>query len=56
MPTWWSPQWERCKNCGEPLDPPEVVDHHVVEEISNPEPRKVIDFVEFGGHLQTLRC
>lgn len=44
-----APDWGSCENCGAPLPPPQVVDHHIVEEISNPSPRTVIDFLELGG-------
>ena len=36
-----------CDNCGAPLQEPTYVRHHIVEEISNPHPRQVIDFLEF---------
>jgi transposase len=38
---------ERCDECGSRLGKPSYVDHHVVEEISNPQPRMVVDFLEF---------
>jgi len=38
---------ERCMDCGAPLGEPSYVDHRIVEEISNPHPRQVIDFLEF---------
>jgi len=38
---------ERCERCGAPLGEPCYVNHHVVEEISNPSPKQVIDFLEF---------
>ena len=44
-----APEWESCEKCGAPLPPPEVVDHHIVEEISNPSPGEVIDYLELGG-------
>lgn len=44
-----APEWDGCEICGAPLPPPEVVDHHIVEDISNPSPRTVIDFLELGG-------
>ena len=44
-----APEWESCEKCGAPLPPPEVVDHHIVEEISNPSPRTVLDYLELGG-------
>ena len=44
-----APDWEGCEKCGSPLPPPEVVDHHIVEDISNPSPKIVIDFLELGG-------
>jgi transposase len=36
-----------CNHCGAPLGEPVHVGHHRVEEISNPHPRHVIDFLEF---------
>jgi len=36
-----------CDHCGAPLDEPAHVGHHVFEEISNPKPRQVIDYLEF---------
>src|SRR3989304_2783597 len=43
-----SPEKKRmCSHCGTPLDEPVHVGHHFVEEISNPHPRQVIDFLEF---------
>jgi transposase len=36
-----------CNHCGGPLNEPVHVGHHFVEEISNPHPRHVIDFLEF---------
>ncbi|MGC8817702.1 MAG: IS66 family transposase [Candidatus Hadarchaeum sp.] len=44
-----APEWESCEKCGALLPPPEVVDHHIVEEISNPSPGEVIDYLELGG-------
>jgi transposase len=38
---------EECERCGAPLGEPHYVNHHVVEEVSNPSPRHVIDFLEF---------
>ena len=44
-----TPEWKnRCEGCGAPLGGPSSVDHRIVEEISNPAPRQVIDFLEFG--------
>lgn len=37
----------RCDHCGAPLGEPCYVDHHVVEDISNPKPKQVIDYLEF---------
>ena len=48
------PDWKNCEICGVPLGPPEFVNHHIREEISNPSPREVIDFLEFGGRCS--RC
>ena len=36
-----------CEHCGAPLQEPVHVGHYIVEEISNPHPRQVIDFLEF---------
>ena len=44
-----APPWrDRCEGCGAPLGGPSSVDHRIVEEIGNPTPRQVIDFLEFG--------
>lgn len=41
-------EWRnRCEHCEAPLGEPSYVNHHIVEEISNPSPRHVIDFLEF---------
>jgi hypothetical protein len=48
------PEWDECERCGAPLPQPEVVEHHVVEEISNPAPKMVIDHLEFRG--ECLSC
>jgi len=37
----------RCERCGAPLGEPCYVNHRIVEEVSNPSPRQVIDFLEF---------
>jgi len=37
-----------CERCGAPLGEPYYVNHHIVEEVSNPSPRTVIDFLEYG--------
>jgi transposase len=43
-----APEWkDRCERYGAPLGEPSYVNHRVVEEISNPSPRQVIDFLEF---------
>lgn len=44
-----APKWDKCKKCGVSLPPPETVDHNIVEEVSNPSPRTVLDFLKFGG-------
>jgi len=44
-----APEWNECEKCGAPLPPPEEVDHHVVENASNPSPKTVIDFLRLGG-------
>ena len=54
-----APEWkDKCERCGTPLGEPSYVKHHIVEEISNPAPRQVIDFLEFewaceacGSHM-----
>jgi transposase len=43
------PEWKKsCEHCGTSLGDPSSVDHRIVEEIGNPAPRQVIDFLEFG--------
>ena len=43
-----APEWKnKCKGCGAPLGEPSSVNHTIVEEISNPSPKQVIDFLEF---------
>ena len=42
------PRKTRCEDCGSPLGEPSLVGHRIVEEISNPAPRQVIDFLEHG--------
>jgi len=41
------PRKERCEGCGSPLGEPCFVGHRIVEEISNPAPRHVIDYLEY---------
>nr|MDO8080670.1 IS66 family transposase [Candidatus Freyarchaeota archaeon] len=48
------PEWENCPHCGAHLSGPSHVRHHIVEEISNPSPKTVIDFLEFEGRCD--RC
>ena len=49
-----APPWkESCEGCGAPLDGPSSVDHRIVEEIGNPSPRQVIDFLEFQWECGT---
>ncbi len=43
------PRWEECKACGATLPGPEYVEHHIVEEISNPSPKTCVDFLEYQG-------
>jgi len=44
-----APPWKnRCEGCGAPLGRPSSVGRRIVEEIGNPAPRQVIDFLEFG--------
>jgi len=45
-------QKDECEYCGTPLGQPHYVSHHIVEEISNPSPRAVIDFLEFGWECE----
>jgi transposase len=40
-------QKHSCDHCGAPLNEPIHVGHHVFEEIANPKPRQVIDYIEF---------
>jgi transposase len=42
------PRKERCEGCGSPLGEPSLVDHRIVEEVNNPAPRQVIDYLEYG--------
>jgi transposase len=42
------PRVKSCTCCGSTLGDPETVGHRVVEEISNPAPRMVIDYLEHG--------
>lgn len=48
------PEWNGCESCGTPLPPPEDVDHCIIEDVSNPSPRTVTDFLELGGRC--VRC
>jgi len=47
---------ERCERCGTPLGEPIYVNHRIVEEISNPQPRQVIDFLEFGWRCKACKA
>lgn len=55
------PRKNRCTGCGAPLGEPGSVSHRIVEEISNPAPRQVMDYLEYGwkcgacGHHTTSR-
>jgi transposase len=40
-------QKHSCDHCGAPLNEPVHVGHHVFEEIANPKPRQIIDYIEF---------
>jgi len=42
------PRKDRCTCCGASLGEPTRVGHRIVEEISNPAPRQVIDYLEYG--------
>lgn len=44
-----APEWNNCEDCGAPLPPPEDVDHCLIEDVSNPLPRTVTDFLKFRG-------
>jgi transposase len=44
-----------CENCGSPLSEPMHVGHHIFEEISNPKPRQVIDYLEFEYQCGTCK-
>jgi len=35
-----------CTHCGTPLNEPTHVEHHIFEEIANPKPQQIIDFLE----------
>jgi len=49
-----APDWkDRCERCGTPLGEPSYVNHRIVEEISNPSPKQVIDFLEFEWECET---
>jgi len=41
------PRRDTCTRCGSPLGEPSHVGHRIVEEISNPAPRQVIDYLEY---------
>ncbi|MEW5994628.1 MAG: IS66 family transposase [Candidatus Hadarchaeota archaeon] len=43
------PEWKKCPKCGAHLRRPKVVKHHIVEEIPEPSPVVVIDFLQFEG-------
>jgi len=52
-----APEWkDRCERCGTPLGEPRYVNHRVVEEISNPSPRQVIDFLEFEWKCKACKA
>ena len=43
-----APPWkETCEGCEAPLGEPSSVSHRIIEEIGNPAPRQVIDFLEY---------
>lgn len=42
-----------CNHCGAPLAQPIHVGHHIFEELANPKPRQVIDFLEFNYKCKT---
>jgi len=50
------PRWKECPRCGAPLRKPVVVKHHIVEEIPEPSPMVVIDFLEFRGVCPACRA
>jgi len=41
------PRKDTCTCCGSPLGEPSLVGHRIVEEISNPAPRQVLDYLEY---------
>jgi len=47
---------EKCERCGAPLGEPRYVNHCIVEEISNPAPRQVIDFLEFEWKCKACKA
>jgi len=47
------PEWKNCWLCEAPLGPPKFVSHNPREEISNPSPKEVIDFLTFEGECDT---
>ena len=47
---------ERCDRCGKPLGEPSYVNHRIVEEISNLQPRQVIDFLEFEWKCKACKA
>jgi transposase len=44
-----TPTWKKCPRCGVRLPKPAEVRHHIVEEIPEPSPVVVIDYLEFRG-------
>jgi len=49
---------DKCERCGASLGEPSYVNHRILEEVSNPAPKQVIDFLEFeweceacGSHM-----
>jgi transposase len=42
-----------CNSCGSTLNEPAHVEHHIFEEITNPKPRQVIDYLEFEYQCST---
>jgi len=50
------PKWKKCPRCGARLRKPAEVRHRIVEEIPEPSPVVVIDFVELRGVCPSCRA
>jgi len=47
---------KNCEHCGATLGEPHYVNHRIVEEISNPQPKQVIDFIEFTWKCKACKA